>query len=147
MRAAVGKSVAPRRSTSWRVQCWSPLRNWKWVCSGERPWTRRSRVVKAETYSWGDPVCRRSARASQAEKALLAGRNWAIRESRNPFQERSRGWAGSEQQRRHHSLAAPVRKVAAVRRRSASVETSVLVKYSSRSHRKLSRVQASRSPT
>ena len=83
--------------------------------------------MKAETYSWGDPVCRRSARASQAEKALLAGRNWAIRESRNPFQERSRGWAGSEQQRRHHSLAAPVRKVAAVRRRSASVETSVLV--------------------
>ena len=109
---------------------------------GERPWTLRSRVVKAETYSWGDPICRRSARASKAEKALLAGRNWAIRESRKPFQERSRGWAGSEQQRRHHNLAAPMRKVEAVRRREASVETLVLVKYSSRSHRKFSRVHA-----
>ena len=80
------------------------------------------------------------------EKALLAGRNWATREARNPFQERSRGWAGSEQQQRHHSLAAPVREVEAVRRRSTSVETSTLVKYSSRSHRKFSRMQASRSP-
>ena len=102
--------------------------------------------MKAATYSWGDPVCHRSARASQAEKALLAGRNWATREARNPSQERSRGWAGSEQQRPHHSLAAPVRKGEAVRRCSASVETSALVKYCSRSHRKLSRVHASRSP-
>ena len=49
--------------------------------------------MKAGDVLLGGPGgCCRSARASQAEKALLAGRNCATREARNPSQERSRGW-------------------------------------------------------